>query len=269
METKHVNWLIATYAATHTCMALEQQLQSLFMYMYKSIDMIRITQVTVIVPPVRECDQDRNCGANYYNEAKWFKLLERVGIKLVTLPYVGTNQYASYDQWIQGYLAYPNFQWYICIEDDYLIHPDAPSNMVDQLVYFHDSSAVTGKGVYACTLASTMGPMLENLPYHSAVSNGIIGREAFAAIPNILETFYKMVDESPLRDSQIAFSNMFMAHHVPVRSLHELFAAMFWSSSRLQLENYSSPSITTYWTIPLQMLVSCGNKIKIVKDSWW
>ena len=115
--------------------------------------------------------------------------------------------------------------------------------MVDQLVYFHDSSAVTGKGVYACTLASTMGPMLENLPYHSAISNGIIGREAFAAIPNILETFYKMVDESPLRDSQIAFSNMFMTHHVPVRSLHEMFAAdvlvvvasAAWKTIRLQV----------------------------------
>ncbi len=251
-----VNWVIATYSATNTCMALEMQLQSLYVYFSRNTDRHKVTQVTVMTPPVRARDQKRDCGPSYFQKQKWQRLLKHVGVRLKSVLYKGTNNYASYDQWIQGYLRYPNFKWYVTIEDDYLIHPSAPSNLIDQWIQLHENAAITGKGAYVCTYAAAT----DGLSYHAAISNGIIGRDAFRAIPNILETYYQTVSDTYKQDAQIAFSNMFMKFNIPLKSMHGVFAAIFWSSTRKWIENFSPSVINKYGIVPLQILTTqCGD----------
>lgn len=242
-----MNYIIATYAGTLNEFSLELQMQNLFtILMNKQTKYIK--QVTVVCPPVKP---EHTYKSNYYNWDKWVKLFQNSlpNISLVYMDYIGENKHASYDQWIQAILKYPNFDYYLLIEDDYCIYPsllDFDTKIVDSY------NKIVGENNigYVCTYADkVMGH-----PYHAAISNGIINKKTidkFADI-DILKTYYKCADECGIE--QVAFSNLFLQYEIPVYSFHEIYTAVFWSSLRKCLELYSQNTIS-YMFIPIQFLL--------------
>lgn len=233
-----LNYIIATYSANRLEYSLQMQLQILYsIIMQDKIEYL--TQVTIVCPPVKP-----NCVEHpfYYQKEMWSNLFAKTKVKLVYLDYKGDNKCASYDQWIQGYLAFQNFDYFLFIEDDYCIHPSL-ANFDSILVNYYCEQG------YMCTLASS----LNSLKHHAAISNGMVDKKTMLALgPNVLEDFYKLAS---IYEAQYAFSIMFENKNIEISSMHTDFVAWFWSSVRNCLEIYSDNNISNLMFVPVQYLL--------------
>lgn len=206
-----------------------------------------ISQVTIVCPKTKS---HHTSSPYYYNKNKWENLFGNTcrHVKLVYIDYVGDNNHASYDQWIQAYLKFPDFEYYIFMEDDYCVHPSI-FDFDHQLVEFYNKKVSESNNIgYLCTF-SEFG--------HASISNGIINKKTMNFInrnEDILENFYIKSNNT---EAQIGFSNMFTQNksgYVPIYSMHEDFLALFWSSFRKQIELFSSQHVNKYMFIPLQFI---------------
>lgn len=233
-----LNYIIATYSANSLEYSLQLQLQILYSIIMQ--DKIKyLTQVTIVCPPVKANHKEHKF---YYQKEMWSNLFNQTKVNLVFLDYKGDNKYASYDQWIQAYLAFPEFEYFLFIEDDYCIHPSLvnfDSILVD---YYCDQG-------YMCTFASS----LNSLKHHAAISNGMVDKKTMLELgPNILQDFYKLAS---IYEAQYAFSIMFENKNVEISSMHADFIAWFWSSLRKCLEIYSDKNVSNMMFIPVQYLL--------------
>lgn len=243
-----MNYIIASYAGTKYEFSLELQLQGLFTILMNK-KAIHIRQVTIVCPPVKP---GHVAKTHYYNKDKWTSLFEadHPYIKLVYMDYVGENVHASYDQWLQAIINYPEFDYYLLIEDDYCIHPSLLDFDVQLIKTYNDQHNGFG---YLCTYAdAVMGH-----PYHAAISNGIVSRKTIEFITergvDLLDQYYQCANECG--SEQVGFSNMFLKFDVPVYSLHTIYTAMFWSSYRNRIELYSD-ILDKYFFLPIQYLTT-------------
>ena len=240
-----LNYIIATYAATKWEYTLHLQLQTLYALVMKG-ETKYISQVTIVCPKVKQGHLEQPF---YYQKDLWSELFAKTNVKLVYLDYVGNNKDASYDQWIQAYLAYPDFEYFIFIEDDYTIHPSL-TNFDSMLVNYYNASVEEYDGIgYVCTLAARMNRM----NHHSAISNGIVNKKTMQTLgEDVLDEFYRF---ATLHYCQSAFSLLFQYKGVHILSMHRDFAAWFWASAKNSLEIYSNKSVTNLFFVPMQYLL--------------
>lgn len=243
-----LNYIIATYAGNYWEFTLHLQLQVLYTLVMKG-DLEYLSQVTIVCPKVKDGHAEHPL---YYQKELWLHLFEKSNVKLVYLDYHGENTTASYDQWIQGYLAYPDFEYFLFIEDDYTLHPSL-TTFDSTLVDYYNASVKDSDGVgYLCTLASP----LNDLPHHAAISNGIVNKKTMERLgPGVLDDFYTLASEYPGR-CQYAFSLVFENKNVNILSMHNHFVAWYWSTVRNGLEIYSDPSVANLLIVPVQYVLS-------------
>lgn len=242
-----MNYIIATYAGTANEFSLEIQMQNLFTILLNKKTRY-IKQVTIVCPPVK---LQHTYKKEYYNWNKWIELYKTYlpEISLIYMDYIGENIYASYDQWIQAMLMFPQFDYHLFIEDDYCIYPSLLDFDVQLVDAYNNLVGGDGTG-YVCTYADA----IMGHPYHAAISNGIINKKTLEKFKgNMLTKYYKCVKTTV---EQVAFSDLFLQEDISVYSLHKIYTALFWSSYRKQLESYSqSTSTITPFFIPIQFLL--------------
>ena len=247
MSLGKLNYIIATYPGTNTEYSLEIQLQQLLTIILAE-KTTSLAQITVMCTKTKPEHTEK---VYYYNKEKWNRIFERAcpNIKLVFADYIGENKHASYDQWIQGYQLFPNFDYYLFIEDDYFIHPSRLAFDKDIVDAYNSILASRDSDIgYVCTYATTT-----NHHYHATISNGIVNRASLEMLgSDILEKYYTCAQEYKIE--QVAFSDLFIKNGVPVYSFEHVYCALFWSSLHHRLDVYSPVTIGTLMFVPLQYL---------------
>ena len=244
-----LHYIIATYCGTKTEYALEIQLQQLLTIILAG-KLTALKQVTVMCPQPKP---EHTIKPNYYDKEKWNSIFEThcKDVQLVFAPYVGENKHASYDQWIQGCLLYPNFDYHLFIEDDYFIHPSQLTFDQDIIDVYNKILSLGDTTVgYVCSYATTT-----NHHYHATISNGIVNKATLQLLgPDILDKYYTCAQEYAIE--QVAFSDMFIKSGIPVYSFEHVYCALFWSSLHNRLEVFSPLTVGTLLFVPLQYLTS-------------
>ncbi len=266
----HVTYVIATYAGTDTWFSLELHLQSLFMYALSSPKKIQL-HVVVVTP-----DPGVDGHPLYYQHNKWTKLFGKVGVDYNVVEYVGDNKHASYDQWIQGYQAHPTDDdgYYVFAEDDYVLDPasyrqesvEAIAEDVFEMWIKYYNDTVDDRGAYMCTYAGQT-----EHKFHAVISNGIVSSKTMKHLDAIckannktlLDRYYDCTIHCGV--AQIAFSDLFLTCDIPVISMHEHFAAIFWSSYRHRIERYSPQDLPRI-LVPIQFL-TCRPEYDVVNKA--
>lgn len=228
-----------------------------------------VTHITVVCPVPSSSSP---VYSFYYMERAWEKIFQTdFGIPLCFLPYTGTNQHHSYDQWIQGFLFRPSCDYHLCMEDDYCIHPDILTFDID-LVNLYQKRFSHGIG-YLCSLFQTLS---EHPEYgrHAMVSNGLISRSTFDLLDTIgrkkgivpisvspylpvstllpLYYFTRVPDSIP----QLMFSNLFSDAGIPCSDFIPEYKVPFWSSHMNHCREYNMKnSSALFLLIPQEFLV--------------
>lgn len=248
-----MNYIIASYAGTKYEFSLELQMQNLFtILLNKKTSLLK--QITIVCPSIKPQHTRKQF---YYNWDKWIHLFQMYlpHIGLIYMDYVGENLHASYDQWLQAILKFPDFEYYLLVEDDYCIHPSL-LDFDSQLVNIYNDIVKESNGIgYVCTYAdAVMGH-----PYHAAISNGIINKKTVDIFKdmNLLAEYYKCSSEYGIE--QVGFSNLFLKFNIPVYSLHNIYKAIFWSSYRNKVECFSKKDIKQYLFVPIQFLTTIND----------
>ena len=212
-----INYIIATYEG-HNPRRDVRENENLQIHMRQLFKQLKITkaqvQITVVCPTVR--------GAkipNYYNKEFWLKEAEKDGIKLVYTNYDGANKHYSYDQWIQGYLKFPTYDYHVLIEDDYYI-----TDSLDKLVSLYKTYFPNNIGYLASYYGTTKG----HNKTHLAISNGIISKESFEKVPDILSYYYRL---STIKNPQVPFGDIFLNSGVPIKDFRKEYNIYFWEAN--------------------------------------
>lgn len=245
-----MNYIIASYAGTNYEYSLELQMQNLFTILLNKKTTL-LKQVTIVCPEVKPQHTRKQF---YYNWDKWIYLFQTYlpHINLIYMDYVGKNLHASYDQWIQAILKFPDFDYFLLVEDDYCIHPSV-LDFDTQLVDTYNTIAKGGLG-YVCTYADA----IMGHHYHAAISNGIVNRKTIEKFKDkgvdLLEQYYKCASDYGIE--QVGFSDLFLKNDIPVYSLHNNYKALFWSSYRNKVECFSKNDVQQFLFIPIQFLTN-------------
>ena len=241
-----LNYIIATYNGNKVEYTLENQLQILYTIVMSN-ELKYLSQITVVCPPTKSKDKPFEY---YYQKEKWNKLFKPTKVKLEYMDYVGDNNNASYDQWIQAYQKYPDFKYYIFMEDDYYIHSSL-TNFDEILVDYYNEKVKDNMNIgYVCSFASK----LHGFAHHAAISTGIINKNTLELLgDDVLQDFYKLAKNT---HCQIAFSKLFTDIGIDIFSMHDDFYAWFWCSGKRKLINYSTENANKFMFVPFQYLLS-------------
>lgn len=237
-----MNYIIATYSGNKMEYNLQIHLQNLYTSIMR--DNIKyLQQVTLVCPKVQLGHKEKEF---YYQKDTWLKLFEKTKVKLVYMDYFGDNNSASYDQWIQAYLAYPDFEYFLFIEDDYCIHTSVVDFDSVYIEYYKNKVKDYNNIGYVCTLASE----LHGIKHHAAISNGMMNKDTLVKLgDNLLEDFYKIAKQEYC---QTAFSILFDNKNIQMISMHNDFVAWFWLSSKQKILNYSNENVKKLFFIPVE-----------------
>lgn len=222
------NYVIATYGGVYRDNenkehVLQQQLTALndaLEQLQASDGMPQIGQVTIVCPPLRH-----KPIPNYYQREKWEREMR---VPIVFMDYVGQNKDHSYDQWIQAYEKYPNFDYYLLMEDDYSVHPLDAGSFTRTLQKYYEEKFPDGIG-YLATLAGANN----GHEHHAVISNGLVSRQTWERLAEPLRRYreQKLIQPYP----QICFSLMFIRNGIDVRDFAKEYSSIFWNSDILQV----------------------------------
>ena len=239
-----INYIIATYSAPipsrmwdeKSEFVLETNLNCLYPIVNKNI-----TQVTIVCPKPRS-----EPYKNYYNKEKWIEKFKAIPhTKLEYLDYEGENTHASYDQWIQAYLAFPNFDYYILCEDDYTIRN---KNFDVELTRIYKEKFPNNIG-YLCSRAGK-----NSHPYHAMISNGMVSRETFEKLgKNILDIFYSKNSSF----AQIKFSMLFQDDNISILDYSEYYIVKFHPGGNKILDYSTKEGLQEELFVPIQTILYC------------
>lgn len=243
-----LTYIVATYSGdlnsrrneVEPKLVLQKQLTSL----YENVDDNCFLKRIIIV-----CPEPRHKRLKqYYQEEKWLKLFISKNIIIEFLDYKGDNKDHSYDQWIQGCTLHQDTDYYLMIEDDYLIQP-GNKLFFEQLTQEYKKSFPDGVG-YLASWATNH----KDYGYHAAISNGMISRETIKSLPydNMLNGYFSVKREFPVYP-QVVFSWLFLKNNISIKDFIKIYSSMFWDSVHkklIQYGNVDGPDIF----IPVQSL---------------
>jgi hypothetical protein len=246
-----INYIIATYAGIidsrknreESEKVLAIQLNELYqLFKLKKINNIQnlISKITIVIPPLKHTGYQ-----NYYNS----NITSIENIPIQYLEYKGHNKDHSYDQWLQGYINDTNSNYYLIIEDDYVI--DRNNITFDiQLIDIYNNLFKDNIG-YLSTL-------VWDKPFkHAAISNGFISKSTFETIEKeskqtILNTYYTL---KPIQNyPQLKFSQLFNDYNVPQKDLTGNIEILFWDSPSNSIKDFSKVKNNEYIFLPCQSI---------------
>jgi hypothetical protein len=236
-----INYIIATYSGiyrTNECkeLVLQEQLQAIHKILIRKLFLglpSCIAQITIVCPESRHPTYK-----NYYQQEKWESIFrdELPHVKLVFQEYIGSNEDASYDQWIQGCVENPQYDYHLLMEDDYYICID--DLMFDQhLIDYYRKLAPNNIGYFASFATSD-----DINGYHGAVSNGIVSNDTIKLFDDMLGFYYHLRTLGDSICPQVTFSHVFQRRNIPIIDMSEEYEAWFWGSWDKSLKLLSSPS---------------------------
>jgi hypothetical protein len=194
---------------------------------------------------------------NYYRWTEWRTILKPYGVSVFRLPYNGKNIHFSYDQWIQAYVAYPNYDYYLFNEDDYyLTSPRSDMYLVNE--YRRKFPDDIG---YLCQY------VIEECGhgYHAATSNGLISRQTFEKVSttpkDILDSFYN----HPYQDAQVRFSRLFLEANIPIKDIRDRYSVVHWASNLDYAIDFTRPECEGSETVfmPVQAILDPNIEIRL------
>ena len=225
-----VNYIIASYSAKIKSRADPIE-EYVLQYNLCNTPFDSLEQVTIICPKPKT-----EPYKNYYTKDYWLNYNEF----LVFQEYEGFNDHNSYDQWIQGYLKNPNFDYYILIEDDYSLSKDID---IDHLIKFYREKFPDNIG-YLCSLTEDSPPH----GFHAAISNGVISRETFEKLgKDILQKYYKLTGHP-----QYTFSKLFLNENIPLKDISDYYNVYFYDSFSKNIRTYVTGKKDLF--LPVQMV---------------
>ena len=248
-----LHYIIATYSGIYRTFETKQYLlQKQLQQLYKILKSKKnqqleclLCQVTIVCPKVKSGHTE--C-VKYYQKELWKYVFEKdfPHVKLVYLDYVGANEDHSYDQWIQGYLKYSNYDYHLVMEDDYCF--DSNKIMFDKdFINMYIEKFPDNVGYL-----STWATAVSGHKFHAAISNGLISRKTFEKLENPLGIYYTMwrVELFP----QLRFSYMFTMHNIPISDITDKYQALFWITETSEKVCFTPPTIRDSLIYPVQMI---------------
>jgi hypothetical protein len=226
--------------AEHVLQMQLQKILELFNNKKRANIVNAIEKIIVICPTPRG-----ESFSMYYCKDKWESLLP-----IEFVQYKGENKHHSYDQYLQGYLAHPTSDYYIVIEDDYFM--DCTYNTVDTDLIKSYRAIFPDNIGYLATWAP-VDPKYEQVQAHgphAAISNGIISRDTFEKIPNLLSSFYSDTTSLP----QVIFSRLFQRHGIPIRDFEGVYNMHFWDTVWEKTTNFSEEEMSKSVFLPVQII---------------
>ncbi len=234
MNTSSINYIIATYPGKTPTRLLDANSEGILHLhlteLYKTLSQYGTTNVQITI--VSGSNINHELYLEYYkNIDDWIVKFKDIDINLVLIDFY--NKYMSYDQWIYAYTKYPEFDYYLLIEDDYVLNGD-----INELVDLYKSKFVNNIG-YLCGLILNE-PKMYNYTVAS-ISNGLISKETFSELPsNMLEYFHSMSDNMFVdKRGQLKFSYIFKANNIKILDYCDTYSSYFWVSPSQRYEKYS------------------------------
>lgn len=225
-----INYIIASYPGTERNKEMKGYSLILQTLVLEKCDLSLVSQITIV-----RTKPKGDFYPHYYNVKSSIN-----NVPVVFLEYEGENKHHSYDQYLQAYLKYPNFSYYIFMEDDYCtMNKDFDKILVE--MYKEKFKNNIG---YLCNYATDK---LFKIGYHVSISNGIISRETLESIPDILNTYYSIDEEIP----QLQFSYLFDKFKIPFTDFCDKYACLFWNSEHKIMVKFND--LKNILMIPIQM----------------
>ncbi len=237
-----INYIIGTYAGVSGSREQHDNGSNLILQRHMAIlcDSLKtttnITQVTIVkpyIPPTKAVYSD------YYDIGHSVSDIEKQGIKVVQL----SPQYefgSSYSQYLHAYTQFPDFDYYIVMEDDWVPFPQHRG--FDQtLVGEYEKVGSTG------FLSAWCAPHPLTSKWHSAISVGIIGNVSLGKAQQLANGSINL--------SQSDFSNMF--ENNDYSSNGSKFMIPFWETTHGCIYEYAEHLSSKYLLVPIQFLYPC------------
>jgi hypothetical protein len=243
-----INYVIATYSGIYREnenkeFVLQKQLHQLRNLLLKS-ETSAIGKVTVMCPAPRH-----PAYAMYYQKNKWLSVFaaDFPHIQITFQDYVGDNRDHSYDQYLQAYLASPEFEYYLFMEDDYCFDTVDP-RFDEVLINLYRKRFPEGVGYMAMLANCTNGHT-----HHAAISNGLVSGPSLARLGDPLQMYYDMasVEKYP----QLRFSLLFTENGMYIKDFSDVYDAWFWNSETGELKNLSVKPSGHSFIVPVQALL--------------
>jgi hypothetical protein len=222
---KTINYCIATYegiSCHYEKYKVAPKTNELHKHMVRLADLIPslkipLSQITIIKPV-----SYGEILTNYYRIEEWRKLIPDV--EIVVLDFDRPDLY-SYGQWIHAYQNFPNFDYYITMEDDYSFdHVDFTSILLELFM-----KKVPSNIGY---MSSFVSEKMHNMDLHSAISNGILSREAMERHDIEILKNYGAVNKGDNTNGgliQYIFSRILFDKGVSLVDMASEYRALYWS----------------------------------------
>jgi hypothetical protein len=248
-STPRVNYVIATYSGisprrerfdAQASTTLQRHLRHLAKVLTTST---YIQQVTIVKPKVLSAPT----YDNYYSIADSVEAIRNMDIAVVeqdVCPYQ-----VSYPQFLEAYSSFPDFDYYILLEDDWVPHGDAKGFDKTLIDLFRERFPMNSG--FLCAWAPQI---FHNFRRHAAISSGIISGESLEALRNVLNDM-KILDA--FHGGQRAFSDMFNECNIPfVDYADEGRAYMIpnWNTELGVCLEYARFVSNKYLLVPVQLL---------------
>lgn len=249
-----INYIIATYSGISK--RREKYEPDCFLCLQKQLKYIsetitnntKIKQITIMKPDTLKS----KVYSEYYNIDKYKQKIESISdIKIII--HKCKNYKCSYNQYIECFLKYPKFDYYITMEDDYSPHPTAINFDLTLLKYYND---IFPENIgLLCTWVNPSG-FRGIKRQHAAISNSIISKDTLDKI-----NLNKYTD---IFIGQMEFSNIFLNNKIKLKDYSNQgknYQIPYWRTNGGYIWEFSKFKNNKYLLVPIQLL---DNKYKIV-----
>jgi hypothetical protein len=213
----NINIIIATNSGSKDSLQLN-------LNKIKECDLSCVGQITIMCPESYNIKKHTNIN----------------GVKVVYHNYTGKN--TPFNQWLQGFLLYPQYSHYIITQDNYTF---TVKDFDIKMLNAYKKSFPTGKG-YLCFLTTKL---YNNT--HVSLPNGILSRKSFN-ISNILQTYYNICETGA--NDQNSFSSLFINNGSYIKDFKDYSRILYWSIPNNTCDEYiSNFKSVDYWMAPTQI----------------
>ena len=178
---------------------------------------------------------------DYYKIDDSIKRIQKKGVIVKIHDVKNDNRHVSYHQYTSAYRLYPNFDYYILCEEDYVPYWKNPNFIKEMINIFNQK---IGKGGYLCTWCKPRKKLIAD------ISNGILDNIC-------LKTISDNYNLNSLIDGQIYFSYLVTDNNMVVTDYSEegkKYSIYFWDNSKLVCFDKYNDGKDKYIFLPIQML---------------